>query len=146
MVLASLLTTHYSLLTTHYSLLTTHYLLCTYLGLCLCDAVRLSLKVSAPPVLELQLLQGALQRRTHALVLTPVLSPLLAPVLAPILAPVRLALVGLGLARSRDGPAARRALTLVRMQTHLRDTLAKLGHLDVHLGESGEQVSRYVGE
>ena len=45
------------------------YLLCTYLGLCLCDAVGLGLKVNAPPVLELQLLQGALQRRTHALFL-----------------------------------------------------------------------------
>ena len=106
------------------SLTAARYLLCTYLGLCLCDAVGLGLKVNAPPVLELQLLQGALQRRTHALFLTPVL--------------------GFGF---RDGPTARRAhLAFVRVQAHLRETLAELGHLDVHLGESGEQVSRYVRE
>ena len=87
-------------------------MLCAHLGLRLCDALGLGLEVNAPPVLELQLLQGALQRRTHALVLAPLL----------------------GLGRSSDGPAARRALAFVRVQTHLRDTLAKLGHLDVHLG------------
>eukprot|EP00964_Phaeocystis_antarctica_P045804 scaffold26385_cov82-Phaeocystis_antarctica.AAC.4 len=116
LALASLTTTYPLLLTTSSALvlatlLTTYYLLRTYLSLSLCDAVRLGLEVNAPPVLELELLQRALQRRTHALVLAPVLTPLLAPVLPP----VRLALVGLGLARSRDGPAARRALAFVRV-------------------------------